>query len=206
MTLENVAGLAPELAGAKEGQGSTPLASASERFTSYDVAAFEVPGGREARSKTEVSSENGQRARTQLDTAIFAAFGLIPIDDGDSGFVDTDEPLREINVRENERNLLGWSEAGEKTKFIVVALGFTPIAMDCSDECFGIVHGEGIYLRSIRLPKARTLKVQGWVLMHGPVPVSKLKGAFQDADCVVVGLFTPAMAVCDGYQTRESDL
>ena len=29
-----VAGLAPELKGAKEGQGSKPLASASERFTS----------------------------------------------------------------------------------------------------------------------------------------------------------------------------
>ena len=47
MTVENVAGLAPELAGAKEGQGSKPLASASERFTSYDVDAFEVPSGRE---------------------------------------------------------------------------------------------------------------------------------------------------------------
>src|SRR4051794_41832041 len=51
MTLPNtapeVAGLAPELAGAKEGQWSKPLASASERFTSYDVEAFEVPGGRE---------------------------------------------------------------------------------------------------------------------------------------------------------------
>jgi len=42
-----VAGLAPELAGAKKGQGQSPLASASERFTSYDVEAFEVPGGRE---------------------------------------------------------------------------------------------------------------------------------------------------------------
>jgi Fe-S cluster assembly protein SufD len=46
MTAE-VAGLAPELAGAKEGRGSKPLASASERFTSYDLEAFEVPGGRE---------------------------------------------------------------------------------------------------------------------------------------------------------------
>ena len=42
-----VAGLAPELKGAKEGQGSKPLASASERFTSYDVEAFEVPSFRE---------------------------------------------------------------------------------------------------------------------------------------------------------------
>ena len=47
MTVENVAGLAPELEGAKKGQGSKPLASASERFTSHDVEAFEVPGGRE---------------------------------------------------------------------------------------------------------------------------------------------------------------
>jgi Fe-S cluster assembly protein SufD len=46
-TAPEVAGLAPELAGAKKGQGETPIASASERFTSYDVEAFEVPGGRE---------------------------------------------------------------------------------------------------------------------------------------------------------------
>jgi len=32
MTVPEVAGLAPELEGAKEGQGSKPLASASERF------------------------------------------------------------------------------------------------------------------------------------------------------------------------------
>jgi Fe-S cluster assembly protein SufD len=44
---EAVAGLAPELAGAKEGSGEVPLLSAGERFTSYDLAAFEVPSGRE---------------------------------------------------------------------------------------------------------------------------------------------------------------
>lgn len=44
---ETVAGLAPELEGAKKGQGLSPLGSAGERFTSYDVEAFEVPGGRE---------------------------------------------------------------------------------------------------------------------------------------------------------------
>jgi Fe-S cluster assembly protein SufD len=47
MTAPEVAGLAPELQGAKKGQGESPLASASERFTSYDVEAFEVPAGRE---------------------------------------------------------------------------------------------------------------------------------------------------------------
>ena len=43
----DVAGLAPELKGAKEGQGEVPIASAGERFRSFDVDAFEVPGGRE---------------------------------------------------------------------------------------------------------------------------------------------------------------
>ncbi len=42
-----VEGLAPELKGAKRDQGTVPQASAGERFTSYDVEAFEVPGGRE---------------------------------------------------------------------------------------------------------------------------------------------------------------
>ena len=44
---QDVAGLAPELKGAKEGQGEVPIASAGERFQSFDVDAFEVPGGRE---------------------------------------------------------------------------------------------------------------------------------------------------------------
>ncbi|MFC5994248.1 Fe-S cluster assembly protein SufD [Pseudonocardia hispaniensis] len=46
MTAE-VAGLAPELTGARKGTGEVPIASAGERFTSFDVEAFEVPGGRE---------------------------------------------------------------------------------------------------------------------------------------------------------------
>jgi Fe-S cluster assembly protein SufD len=46
-TSQEVAGLAPELKGAKRGQGLAPAPSAKERFTSYDVEAFEVPGGRE---------------------------------------------------------------------------------------------------------------------------------------------------------------
>jgi len=44
---QEVAGLAPELAGAKAGSGLKPLSSAGDRFTSYDLEAFEVPSGRE---------------------------------------------------------------------------------------------------------------------------------------------------------------
>ena len=45
--MTEVAGLAPELAGAKKGSGEVPIGSAGERFTSFDLAAFEVPSGRE---------------------------------------------------------------------------------------------------------------------------------------------------------------
>ncbi len=44
---EIVSGLAPELAGAKKDAGIPPVASRAHRFTSFDVQAFEVPGGRE---------------------------------------------------------------------------------------------------------------------------------------------------------------
>jgi len=44
---QEVAGLAPELKGAKKGQGERPVLSARDRFTAYEVEAFEVPGGRE---------------------------------------------------------------------------------------------------------------------------------------------------------------
>jgi hypothetical protein len=78
--------------------------------------------------------------------------------------------------------------------------------MDCGNERFGIVHREGIHLRPVSLTKTRTPKVQGWVLMDRSVSVSKLEGTLQDADGVVVCLFTSAMAVCDGYEARVSDL
>lgn len=46
-TPETVAGPALERAGARKGSGEVPATSARDRFTSYDVEAFEVPGGRE---------------------------------------------------------------------------------------------------------------------------------------------------------------
>jgi hypothetical protein len=78
--------------------------------------------------------------------------------------------------------------------------------MDRGDKCFGVVHGEGIHLRTVRFAKTRAPKVQGWILVDRSVSVSKHEGSLQDADGVVVGLFTPAMAVCNGNETRVSDV
>jgi len=55
-------------------------------------------------------------------------------------------------------------------------------------------------------PKPRAPKVESGVLVKRPVSISKVEGTLQDADGVVVGLFTPAMAVCDGDETRITDL
>jgi len=171
-----------------------------------DVVVIDLPGDLQGFSKTEMPSQNGQRAGTQLNAAIFARLRFIPIDAGDSRFADADYSLDEVDVRKHEGDLLRRSQAGEKAKLIVVALCFTPIVMDSSDECLGIVHGERINLRAVRFAKTGTPKVQGWVFMDRTVSVSKLEGTLQDADGVVVCFFTPTMAVCDGYQTRVSDL
>jgi hypothetical protein len=85
-------------------------------------------------------------------------------------------------------------------------LGFSPIATDSRDERFGVVRGERIDSRTVSFLKTRTPKIQGWVLMDRPVSISKLEGTFQHTDGIVVGLFTPIMAVCNGNKTRVSDV
>lgn len=75
-----VSGLAPELAGAKKGMGSKPLASASERFTSYDVAAFEVPSGREENWRFTPK----RRLRGLWETTEFTAAPEVVVSDGAS--------------------------------------------------------------------------------------------------------------------------
>jgi hypothetical protein len=118
-----------------------------------NVLVIDLPGGHEGFSETKLPSQNGQRTRAQLNAAIFACLRFIAIDAGDSRFVDADDSLNEVDVREHEGNLLGRSQAGEKAKLIVVALGFSPIAMDSRDERFGVVHGERIDFGAVRFAK-----------------------------------------------------
>jgi hypothetical protein len=71
---------------------------------------IDFPRGQEGFSKTEMPSQNGQRTRTQLYAAIFARLRFIPIDAGDSRFVDADDSLDEVDVREHEGDLLRWPQ------------------------------------------------------------------------------------------------
>jgi Fe-S cluster assembly protein SufD len=118
---QEVAGLAPELKGAKEGQGSKPLASASERFTSYDVDAFEVPSGREENWRFTPS----RRLRgLHNGTATFDGTAVIEVSGGAGEVVGRDDPrLGEGGVPADRVAAAAWSAFTEAT---VVELNGTP--------------------------------------------------------------------------------
>jgi Fe-S cluster assembly protein SufD len=124
MTAPEVAGLAPELQGAKKGQGESPIASASERFTSYDVEAFEVPGGREENWRfTPLRRLHGLHD----GSAAFDAALKVEVSDGDGVTVETvgrDDPrLGEGGVPADRVAAAAWTAFREAT---VVTLSGTP--------------------------------------------------------------------------------
>ncbi|QJY48526.1 Fe-S cluster assembly protein SufD [Pseudonocardia broussonetiae] len=118
---ETIAGLAPELAGAKKGMGSKPLASASERFTSYDVAAFEVPSGREENWRFTPK----RRLRGLWETTEFSAAPEVVVSDGAS--VETvgrdDARIGEGGIPADRIAAAAWSGFDRAT---VVTLDGTP--------------------------------------------------------------------------------
>ncbi len=122
-TAPEVAGLAPELAGAKEGQGSKPLASASERFTAYDVEAFEVPGGREENWRFTPL----RRLRGLHDGAAFEGTAQVAVTPGEGVTVETvgrdDSRIGEGGVPADRVAAAAWSAFREAT---VVTLDSTP--------------------------------------------------------------------------------
>jgi Fe-S cluster assembly protein SufD len=123
--MTEVAGLAPELKGAKKGQGESPIASASERFTSYDVEAFEVPGGREENWRFTPM----RRLRGLHDgSATFDGTAKVAVDGAGEGVtVDTvgrdDSRIGEGGVPADRVAAAAWSAFREAT---VVTLDGTP--------------------------------------------------------------------------------
>jgi Fe-S cluster assembly protein SufD len=123
-TAPEVAGLAPELAGAKKGQGEAPIASASERFTSYDVEAFEVPGGREENWRFTPM----RRLRGLHDgTASFDGTASVEVSPAEGVNVETvgrdDSRIGEGGVPADRVAAAAWSAFGKAT---LVTLSGTP--------------------------------------------------------------------------------
>jgi Fe-S cluster assembly protein SufD len=124
MTAPEVAGLAPELKGAKKGQGEAPIATASERFTSYDVDAFEVPGGREEIWRfTPLRRLRGLHdGSASLDAA--PSVEITPVDGVTVETVGRDDArLGEGGVPADRVAAAAWSAFGQAT---VVTLDGTP--------------------------------------------------------------------------------
>ncbi|WP_028923036.1 Fe-S cluster assembly protein SufD [Pseudonocardia acaciae] len=123
MTAPEVAGLAPELSGAKEGSGEVPVASAGERFTSYDVDAFEVPGGREENWRfTPMRRLRGLHS-VDPDTAKLDGTAEITVGPGEGVTVETvaaadpaaDPRIGEAGTPADRVAALAWSGAPKAT-------------------------------------------------------------------------------------------
>ncbi|MBW0104671.1 Fe-S cluster assembly protein SufD [Pseudonocardia sp. KRD291] len=135
MTTE-VSGLAPELKGAKEGQGEVPIASAGERFQSFDVNAFEVPGGREENWRFTPM----RRLRGLHDgTAAFDGTAAISVTETGGVTVETvgrdDSRLGEAGVPADRVAAAAWSSFREAT---VVSLDGTPDPVTVTVEGPGV--------------------------------------------------------------------
>jgi Fe-S cluster assembly protein SufD len=118
---QEVAGLAPELKGAKKGQGEAPVPSAKERFTAYAVEAFEVPGGREENWRfTPLRRLRG----LHNGTAAFDGTAAIEVDGADAETVDRSDPrLGQGGVPADRVAAAAWSAFETAT---VVTLDGTP--------------------------------------------------------------------------------
>jgi Fe-S cluster assembly protein SufD len=125
-----VAGLAPELKGAKKGQGEPPVPSASERFTAYDVDAFEIPGGREENWRfTPIRRLRG----LHNGTAAFDGTAVVDVEAGRGVTVETverDDPrIGEGGVPADRVAAAAWSAFRGGT---VVTLDGTPAPVTVS--------------------------------------------------------------------------
>jgi Fe-S cluster assembly protein SufD len=153
---QEVAGLAPELKGAKKGQGEPPVPSASERFTAYDVDAFEIPGGRE---------ENWRFTPTRRlrglhnGTAVFDGTATVEVHGAQAEIVGRDDPrLGEGGVPADRVAAAAWSAFRSAT--VVTLDGPTPVTVTVTGPGEGAVAASHLQLRTTPHAEATVVLVQ----------------------------------------------
>jgi hypothetical protein len=67
------------------------------------------------------------------------------------------------------------------------------------------VHAKGVDLRAVCFQNTSTTEAPGRVFLEWPVPISRIEGASENADGIVVCLLAPVMSVCDGDQAGVAD-
>jgi len=117
-----------------------------------------------------------------LDAAIISGLRLVAIHSVDSRFVDTDDPVDEIDVGDRKGDLLRRSQSGEKPELVIVPLRFTPIPMQGRDQELRVLHAERVDFWPAGFTDACAPEMSSWVLIQWPVAISKVESAFQHTD------------------------
>jgi Fe-S cluster assembly protein SufD len=157
MIPSEVAGLAPELKGAKKGQGEKPVVSARERFTSYDVEAFEIPSGREENWRFTPM----RRLRGLHDgTAAFDGTAAVTVEGASAETVGRDDPrIGAGGVPADRIAAAAWSAFREAT--IVTLDGTVPlVTVTVTGPGEGAVAASHLQIRTTPHAEATVVLVQ----------------------------------------------
>lgn len=60
------------------------------------------------------------------------------------------------------------------------------------DHCLDAVHGKRVDFCTLVSPQASTTEALSWIVLGRAVPVAEIKGEFENAADIVVGLLAPA--------------
>jgi hypothetical protein len=77
------------------------------RFLKEDVVVIDISGSHETRAQAELTFQNDQRPRAELDATVITSFGYSSVDTRDARLVDTDDAVNDVEVGYGERDLLG---------------------------------------------------------------------------------------------------
>ena len=157
MTAE-VAGLAPELQGAKKGQGEKPVVSARERFTSYDVQAFEVPSGREENWRFTPL----RRLRGLHDgSAAFDGTATVTVEGASAETVGRDDPrIGAGGVPADRVAAAAWSAFREATIVTLDGSASGPVTVTVTGPGEGAVAAAHLQIRTTAQAEATVVLVQ----------------------------------------------
>jgi hypothetical protein len=206
-------GVRPPIAQLERGQRLTPSLSLDlqvpERLAilaEKDMIVLHEARSPQPAMQSKVPLENCCGAWAKRNSTIFSGLGLTALDAGDTCLVDADNSVHEVKIGENQCNLFRRPEASEESELVIVALSFSPVAVDGSDERFRVVHAKRVDFGAVFLFQPGASKTARRIVLLGMVAVAEIEGSSQDADGVVVRLLAPGFAVRNGDQLGVTDL
>ena len=118
-------------------------------FLEEQMIVIDFSGAFHLVAQCELAIQDLQRPRAQGNPPVFSSVRGIPVDASHPRLVDAEGTRMGVQVRDGKRDLFGGAHSREKSKLIVVALRFTPLAMDCGDQHLGVLNPEWIGDRAV---------------------------------------------------------